>query len=110
MTRITLDIDINDAELAGLRAAAQAGQADPSDILYAVVKQGLRRMAPGASEYSVEDNGKPVIKLDLSGLSLAERRAKRFALLQNSSGIWEGEPGKPRDGLLYQQELRAEWP
>ena len=110
MTRITLDIDINDTELARLQAAAQAGQADPSDILYAVVKQGLRRMGQGGAKYGVEDNARPTAKLDLSGLTLAERRAKRFALLQNSSGIWAGEPGKPRDGLMYQQELRAEWP
>lgn len=110
MTRITLEIDINDTELERLQATAQAGHAQPSDILYAVVRQGLRRMGAGVMKYSVEDNTNPVSRLDLSGLSLAERRAKRFALLQGSSGIWAGEPGKPRDGLVYQQELRAEWP
>ncbi len=37
------------------------------------------------------------------------RRKLRLAALMESSGIWAGEPGKPRDGMVYQQELRAEW-
>ncbi|KQQ39957.1 hypothetical protein ASF61_03855 [Duganella sp. Leaf126] len=110
MTRITLDIDIDDTELAHLRAAAQESKTDPSNILSAVVKQGLQQMRSSQSTYAVEDNTLPVSRLDLTGLTLEERRARRFAILQNSSGIWSGEPGMPRDGLVYQQALRAEWP
>ena len=41
--------------------------------------------------------------------TLKERRAKRFAILQGDGPLWTGEPGKPKDGLVYEQELRAEW-
>lgn len=46
-----------------------------------------------------------------SGEELAKenRRQARLAILMRSSGIWAGEPNKPRNGIAYQEELRAEW-
>lgn len=41
--------------------------------------------------------------------ALVARRAARRAALKGSQGIWEGEPGKPKDGVKYQEEMRAEW-
>jgi hypothetical protein len=38
-----------------------------------------------------------------------DRRQTRLAILMRSSGLWAGEPNKPKDGLAYQEELRAEW-
>lgn len=38
-----------------------------------------------------------------------ERRKRRLAILMRSNGIFAGDPGKPKDGLVYQKELRAEW-
>ena len=36
-----------------------------------------------------------------------ERRRARLAILMRSSGIFAGDPGKPKDGLIYQNELRT---
>lgn len=36
-------------------------------------------------------------------------RAKRFAAIMSVHGIWQADPGKPRDGVDYQREMRAEW-
>jgi hypothetical protein len=41
--------------------------------------------------------------------TLAARRAARRAALKHSQGIWSGEPGKPKDGVQYQEGMRAEW-
>jgi hypothetical protein len=41
-------------------------------------------------------------------LAKEDRRQARLVILMRSSGIWSGEPNKPRDGLAYQEELRAE--
>ncbi len=38
------------------------------------------------------------------------RRQARLAALSRSCGIWAGDPDTPRDGVIYQQKLRAEWP
>lgn len=38
-----------------------------------------------------------------------ERRKQRLAILMRSNGIFAGDPGKPKDGVAYQNELRAEW-
>lgn len=38
------------------------------------------------------------------------RRQSRLAALSRSCGIWAGEPDTPRDGVIYQQKLRTEWP
>lgn len=38
-----------------------------------------------------------------------DRRQTRLAILMRSSGLWAGEPNKLKDGLVYQEELRAEW-
>lgn len=50
----------------------------------------------------------PLQPAQLEG-TLEERRAARLAMLEQGGPLWEGEPGKPRDGLIYEQELRAEW-
>ncbi|MES2074084.1 MAG: hypothetical protein V4462_00560 [Pseudomonadota bacterium] len=42
-------------------------------------------------------------------LAQEDRRQSRLAILMRSSGIWGGEPNKPKDGLAYQAALRAEW-
>ncbi len=42
--------------------------------------------------------------------SLEQRRQVRFAILMRSHGIFAGDSNKPKDGLVYQNELRAEWP
>jgi hypothetical protein len=38
------------------------------------------------------------------------RRQARLATLSRSCGIWAGEPDMPRDGVIYQQKMRTEWP
>ena len=38
-----------------------------------------------------------------------QRRLARLAILMRSNGIFAGDPNKPKDGLAYQKELRAEW-
>ena len=42
--------------------------------------------------------------------ALRARQQARLDALMPSCGIWPGEAGTPRDGLLYEQKMRAEWP
>ncbi|MET0266136.1 MAG: hypothetical protein ABW202_11020 [Duganella sp.] len=95
MPQITLNIDINDSELQTLQAVAHFRQTEPLEMLGAVLKQGLQQLAPEA-------------KVDLAGLTLQERQTRRFALLQGSSGIWQGEPGKAEGRAAVSQALRCE--
>lgn len=93
MRKITVHIDDND--LAAFQAEARASNTGPEDII-----------ARAAHELSVPWDA-PI--QTATGETLEERRAKRFAILQGDGPLWIGEPGKPKDGLVYEQELRAEW-
>jgi len=42
--------------------------------------------------------------------ALRARQQTRLNALMPSRGIWAGDTGTPKDGLLYEQKLRAEWP
>src|SRR5471032_1693286 len=49
----------------------------------------------------------PGISTDKAAKEL--RRQARLTILMRSNGIFAGDQNKPRDGLVYQKELRAEW-
>ncbi|MGV7209159.1 hypothetical protein ACLB1G_15030 [Oxalobacteraceae bacterium A2-2] len=37
------------------------------------------------------------------------RRNSRKAAMTHSFGMWKDDPTKPKDGVAYQKEIRAEW-
>jgi hypothetical protein len=133
MRKITLDIE--DSHFAAFEALARAQNADPLEIISTQLKQAaslleMVKKAPGVWEHSSTDNMLKEIsalnyltawatqteRLDvaLSNLpvtegNLEERRAARLAILKQGGPLWAGEEGKPKDGLFYEQQLRAEW-
>jgi hypothetical protein len=109
-----------------LEAEARERDTKPADVLSERIKSALQqrrnpapflrvmRISPQTTDASAEGEREVVssvvpTKLDFSGMTYEQRCAARLAVLQGSFGIWKGEPGKPKDGLFYEQELRAEW-
>ena len=37
------------------------------------------------------------------------RRRARMAILKSTRGSWAGEVGEPKDGVFYQEKMRAAW-
>lgn len=73
-----------------------------------LMRRAARARPPNFRE--VADSG--VVAIDsvaVENEAKEERRRARLAVLMRSSGIFKGDPGKPKDGLIYQNELRAEW-
>ena len=42
--------------------------------------------------------------------TLAANRARRAAALKAAEGLWKDRTDIPKDGVEYQNQLRAEWP
>jgi hypothetical protein len=133
MRKITLDIE--DSHFAAFEAIARVQNVDPLEIMNTQLKQTARlfemlNQATGMLEQSSADK----ILRDISALNsltawatrtnqldvalsklppiegnLEERRAARLAILKQGGPLWAGEEGKPKDGLVYEQQLRAEW-
>ena len=98
MRQITVNLE--DGEMAALLAMAQASRTAPEDIVASHIKAFI------ALIHGPIADAEPNVVADVE---LAARRAARKAALMGSQGIWEGEPGKPKDGVKYQEEMRAEW-
>jgi hypothetical protein len=47
----------------------------------------------------------------VDSISSAEQddKAKRWAAIMATHGMWKGDPTKPKDAVAYQREVRAEW-
>lgn len=96
MRQLTLDLD--DKDMAQLEAMARERRTDPAAIAKAEL---LKMLIPAASASAGPDD---------ADAAKHARRSARLAALAPSSGIWTGEPNKPKDGVAYQEEMRAEWP
>lgn len=94
MRQLTLELD--DKDMARLEVMARACRTDPATMAKA---QLLQMLIPDSAGITQQDDG-----------AKGARRKARFEALSSSSGIWAGEPNKPRDGVAYQEEMRAEWP
>lgn len=95
-----LTVEMDEAEMILLEAAANARGIDPNNInktqlleLLAQVEAATNTNAPAA-----RDAG-----------TVPSARARRLEALMKMHGIWKGDPDKPQDGAAYQQEIRAEW-
>ncbi len=109
MRQITVELD--DSEMAALEAEARVQQVEPSILLALKMKEFLKAGAvvePGQAgqESRMDESG---VRQGSGEASAAARRAQRLAVLQGSCGIWPGEPGKLKDGVYYQEEMRSEW-
>ena len=91
MRKITVSLD--DRDLVAIETEAREKRLSTEMVIAMKLKDSLQNVHPA----------------DVTGDTLEARRAKRLAILQGDGPLWTGEPGKPKDGLLYEQELRAEW-
>lgn len=131
MRKIILDIEDN--HFAPFEALAQAKNVDPLEIIAKHLKQTasilgqVSNLTADALEAKIQKDlaalnseqfaaltvqtldGDSSLALQRAGSTLEQRRAARLAILQGDGPLWEGEEGKPKDGLLYERELRAEW-
>ena len=135
MRKITLDIE--DSHFAAFEAMARAKDVDTLEIINTQLKQAanlLEMVKQATGVLELEQSSADKILRDISALNaltawatqtdhldaalstppliegtLEERRAARLALLKQGGPLWAGEEGKPKDGLVYEQQLRAEW-
>lgn len=131
MRKITLNIE--DSHFAAFEAMARVKNVDPLEMITKHITQtaGIMELARNLVADSLEDR----IQRELAALNflnlaatlsrkdfdiaplhpaplegtLEERRAARLAVLEQGGPLWDGEPEKPKDGLVYERELRAEW-
>lgn len=96
MRQLTLELD--DKDMAKLEVMARARRTDPAAVAKAEL---LKMLIPAASAGAGRDEADSAKKA---------RRSARLAALAPSSGIWAGEPNQPKDGVAYQEAMRAEWP
>lgn len=97
-------VELNDEDMARIEEVARSRKVDAANVLKV---EALR----AAAKYRVANDNAPEAPVAAEASTTAEqRRQARLAVLMRSHGIFAGEPGKPKDGLIYQNELRAEWP
>jgi hypothetical protein len=80
-----LTVELDDREMAVLHSAARARSIDPTHMTKLQLLNLLTAQKPSAA------------------------RAKRLAAIMSVHGIWKDDPTKPKDGVDYQREMRAEW-
>lgn len=85
-------VELDDWEMAQVDALARARQVAVADVLKTEALKASQDVAPLSSDEAQE-----------------QRRQARLAILMRSHGIFAGDQDKPKDGLAYQRELRAEW-
>jgi hypothetical protein len=130
MRKIILEIEDN--HFAAFEAVAHAKNVDPLEIIAKHLRQtaGIIGQVTHLSADALATKIQDLAALSLDQLAvlavsthfdnpaltpepfestLEQRRARRLAILQGGSPLWKGEEGKPKDGLLYEKELRAEW-
>lgn len=124
MRRIIVDVDERDIVV--YEALARAKKVDLVEIISAQIKltaEMLNKAGTLAAEALAAEAMAGQIQKDLAVLSfdepkktapaestLEQRRAARRAILRgDGTPLWKGEEGKPKDGLIYERELRAEW-
>ena len=90
-------VELDDNEMAGLEMIARQLRVEPAEVLKAAAMHVLMTSGRLAMDKADTEEAK------------AQRREARLAIMMRSSGIFEGDRDKPKDGLIYQKELRAEW-
>lgn len=105
MRRVIVKLD--DKEMAGIEAVARARQVDPATLLKIEALKLADSIKPAASAAPADLPIDSNVSADKAAKE--QRRLERLALLMRSNGIFAGDPDKPKDGLAYQKELRAEW-
>ncbi|NGZ83369.1 hypothetical protein [Duganella aceris] len=81
------------------------------ELLEAVSRARQTGLADVAKEelFKALASSKPTDDRDDTANAREARRQARLRALAPSSGIWDGDPDKPKDGVAYQEEMRAEW-
>lgn len=85
-------VELDEQEMAHVEALARERQVQPADVL----KSAVLKIVQAHPQSDTDD-------------ARAQRRQARFAILMRSHGMLAGGKIKPIDGLVYQNELRAEW-
>lgn len=119
MRRIIVDVDERD--IVAYEALARAKKVDLVEIISAQIKLTAELLSK-AGDLAADALAGQILK-ELAALrfdesmktapaesTLEQRRAARRAILRgDGTPLWKGEEGKPKDGLIYERELRAEW-
>ncbi|NRR33172.1 hypothetical protein HSX11_23655 [Oxalobacteraceae bacterium] len=107
MRQLTLELD--DQDMARLEAEARVRRIDPILLAKAELLKMLETFNAVDAIHAAVTEAIGVVRDD-SPEAKEDRRRARLAALMPSNGIWAGEPNKPKDGVVYQEEMRAEWP
>jgi membrane-associated protease RseP (regulator of RpoE activity) len=105
-------VELDDKEMATLEAVARARRVAPAEVLKVEAIRGLRQVVTDimADNVAIEGLVHMISTNDVTPDEAKEqRRQARLAVLMRSNGIFAGDKDKPKDGLVYQKELRAEW-
>ncbi|MYN17218.1 hypothetical protein GTP81_10685 [Rugamonas sp. FT107W] len=117
MAQLTVELD--DREMARLRAAARARHIDPNRLtgvqLLQVLTTGHPKKAKAKGLWLSGGAVRMTRTKAVKGMAAdtavpsAAARAKRLAAVMSVHGMWKNDPDKPRDAVAYQREARAEW-
>ncbi|SFV17779.1 hypothetical protein [Pseudoduganella namucuonensis] len=91
MAHIT--VTLSDSEMAQLSAIAKAGNMAPEEVVTAHVKSLVLKVSTNAQATQLADPD----------------RQRRLAVASKILGLWKDRTDIPKDGLEYQEEMRAEW-
>ncbi|MYM75560.1 hypothetical protein GTP55_22595 [Duganella sp. FT109W] len=85
-------VELDEREMAHVEALARERQVQPAEVL----KSAALKIAQSPPQPDTDE-------------AKEQRRQARFAILMRSHGMLAGDQSRPKDGLVYQNELRAEW-
>lgn len=88
-----LTVTLSDSEMAQLSAIAKAENMAPEDVVTAHVKSLVLKGRTNAQATHLADPD----------------RQRRLAVASKILGLWKDRTDIPKDGLEYQEEMRAEW-
>ncbi len=63
-----------------------------------------------STQHNAEEQATPPANSESVLAPQEERRRRRIAALKAAEGLWKNRTDIPKDGLEYQEQLRAEWP
>lgn len=109
-------VELDEGDVARLEAVAQQCGIDVATLAYHALRNvaeggtvAMRGVMQAKAAYKADRASAEVEQGAPPSYASAAVSQARFAALMASSGIWNGEASIPKDGLRYQQKLRAEW-
>ncbi|MNR49533.1 hypothetical protein D3C85_1689240 [compost metagenome] len=99
-------VKLSDREMAKLEAVARERRVGPDELLK---NEAIKAIATTRSAAHVRAAPQEIASVLSQDEAKAQRRQARLTILMRSNGIFSGDKDKPKDGLVYQKALRAEW-